>query len=117
MARHSNPEQSFQIAATDYLCYVLPKSYWFTAIGHGGGGSIRGALLKAMGLKRGVADHLVLGPNNFVLWLEYKSKRGALSPEQKAFRDMVEMFGHRHGMCRDLNDVRNVLLVHGILRK
>src|ERR1700682_4291340 len=57
-ATRMHPEQALQIAAAEYLTRALPDYARFTAFPAGGGGRVRGARLKAMGLKGGVPDLL-----------------------------------------------------------
>ena len=53
------PEQALQQAVARYLELALPKYARFTAFPAGGGGRVRGARLKAMGLAKGVPDILI----------------------------------------------------------
>jgi len=81
-------EAALHKSVADYLRRALkPPTIW-TTIGHGGGGRIRGAQLKAMGVQRGWPDIIVMTPdeNNLcanVVGIELKTPKGTLSPEQK----------------------------------
>ena len=108
--RRAHPEQDLQRAVAAYLDWALPAPWWYTAIGHGGGGETRGKILRGMGVKRGIADLLVMGPYKFIHWIELKSLKGSLSAEQVGFRTMVAVFGHYHSVCRSLDEVRNELM-------
>ena len=74
----------------EYLDAVLVAPIVWTTIGHGGGGRIRGAQLKAMGVKPGWPDILIMAPGPNVLGIELKKKGGYQTPEQK----MVETAFH-----------------------
>ncbi len=102
----TRPEQALQKAVAAYLDAVLVPPWYYTAIGHGGGGKVRGAILRGMGLKAGVWDILILGPDRFIGWIELKSATGRLSPEQKAFGAMAHSFGHHVGSATSIGEVR-----------
>lgn len=106
--KRKNPEQQFQIQVASFLRATLHDSVLWTAIGHGGGGKVRGALLKAMGLRKGIPD-LVLFYANTVLWLELKAPKGRVSPEQDAFRVWSGTMGHYLKVCRTIDDVHEAL--------
>lgn len=67
--RKANPEERLHRAVAAYLRVALqPPAIWST-FPAGGGGRIRGAKLKAMGLARGWPDILVLYPGGHMLTL------------------------------------------------
>lgn len=53
-------------------------------------------MLKREGLLAGAVDIFVMLPKGITLWLEFKTEGGRLSDEQKAFRDIAIMLGHKH---------------------
>ena len=61
-----------------------------------------GARLKAEGLVAGVADLLLLTPNNEYgsLAIEMKTPTGRLSDSQKAWREEFEKAGNKYVVCR-----------------
>jgi hypothetical protein len=54
---------------------------------------------KAMGVKSGVWDIFVPAPSPG-LWIEMKTKTGKLSPEQRAFKTMLEPYGYTFVVAR-----------------
>lgn len=109
--RRAAPEQALQQTVALYLNRVLAPSVVWSSIGHGGGGKVRGAILKAGGLLPGVADVAVfyedsryMGRFN-VLWIELKSKIGRVSAAQICFAHRVEALNHKYYVCRTLEDV------------
>ena len=86
MARR--PEQQLQQSVARLLRLGLrPPTVW-TAIGHGGGGVVRGAILKSMGVARGWPDLLIMHPAKdgggpIVIGIELKAKGGRVSPDQR----------------------------------
>lgn len=105
-----HPEQTLQTQIASYLRWALAEPWYFTAIGHGGGGRLRGMILKGMGVKRGVFDLLFMAPERFVGWIESKSLTGRLTEEQLAFQKMVLRFGHHTAVAKSVDDVRLILL-------
>ena len=106
-------EQSLHISVAQYLILALdPKIPW-TTIGHGGGGAVRGAILKAMGVKPGWPDIMI-----FVLprpiFLELKSKKGSTSPAQLAIHHLLRSRGAATYVCRSVEEVIDVLTLEGL---
>ena len=97
----------------------------WTTIGHGGGGKVRGAQLKAMGVMPGWPDILVIHPaavdSSGVCWaaptvvgIELKSKKGKLSAEQRKVFSMFAQAGCACDLARSLNDVATILINRGV---
>lgn len=118
MAR-KRPEQALQIQVARFLGLVLrPPTLW-TAFPAGGGGKIRGALLKAMGLQAGWPDILIIHrfeslTDTLVLGIELKAGRGRQSAEQKAVMESFISIGAGYEICRSIDDVNLVLIHHCI---
>jgi len=117
MKRRGTPEADLQRAVVTALRFALPK----TAIIHhcanevtepGPRGAKRQAILVGMGVHNGFADLIVLCDGR-VLFLELKSLKGRLSPEQEAFRDGVLAQGFGWALVRSLDDALGALADHG----
>lgn len=113
----TNPEDALHRSVAQLLARVLRKPTIWTTIGHGGGGKVRGAQLKAKGVQSGWSDIIVLHPAKYwtiALGLELKSKDGRASADQLQHRNgMVAVNGHWH-LCRSLDDVFAALNLAGI---
>lgn len=114
------PEQSLQITVADFLRVALrPPTIW-TAFPAGGGGKVRGAFLKAMGLQAGWPDILVAHPltrsNHGVILvgIELKSHKGKVSPAQEVMADDFIRAGAHYPLCRSLEEVEKFLRKFGI---
>ena len=111
-------ERDFHITAGRFLDVALPPDCWWSTFPAGGGGKARGGQLKAMGLKPGVPDILILHPTlsgTDVLWIELKAKRGSQAPEQKAFAARMDQLpGVDVVVCRTLRDIEEALRNTGI---
>lgn len=96
-----------------YLRYALMPPAWFSTIGHGGGGRVRGAILKRAGMRPGMPDLLVFGANGYVLGIELKAGKGKQSPEQAAVAEDMRTCGQGYTVCRSIDDVATALRTHG----
>lgn len=116
--RRKQPEQIFQRQVADFLTLALPTpDAWFTTIPAGGGGKVRGAILKGMGYKAGTPDMLVIyydNPYQRVIWLELKSVGGKLSKAQKQCRQDLVDVGCMWALCRTVEDVERALRRFGV---
>ena len=117
MKRRGTPEADLQRSVVTALKFALPK----TAIIHhcanevtepGPRGAKRQAILVGMGVHPGFADLMVLCDGR-ALFLELKSVKGRLSPDQEAFRDAVQAQGHAWALVRSLDDALGALADHG----
>jgi hypothetical protein len=106
----ANEEEQFHRTVASYLEYALPPSVWFTTIGHGGGGAARGARLKAMGVKAGCPDILIVSHGN-ALFLELKASKGRLTGDQPETHEKIRAAQGSVYTCRTLEEVRDALLM------
>ena len=118
--RRQAPEAALQKAVAAYAWAVLPREVIWSAIPSGGGGKIRGAQLQAMGLRRGLPDLLFMwsvpgSPGVPVIrWIELKSDKGRMSPEQIEFANAAQALGHKHAVCRTVDEVARALKEWGV---
>ena len=68
---------------------------------------------RAHSLGAGAAD-IVMFANYYVLWIECKTEKGKLSPQQYSFAAKVESEGHHYIVARSWDDVENWMKLHGI---
>ena len=117
MKRRGTPEADLQRSVVTALKFALPK----TAIIHhcanevtepGPRGAQRQAILVGMGVHPGFADLMVLCDSR-VLFLELKSLKGRLSPNQEAFRDTVLAQGFGWALVRSVDDALGALADNG----
>ncbi len=114
------PEAQLHRAVAAYLRLALkPPTIW-TTIGHGGGGKVRGAQLKGLGMQAGWPDILVLHPSNdmatdcTILGIELKAPKGVQSADQKAIERAFDRANAFYRVCRSLRDVDSALAEAGI---
>jgi hypothetical protein len=98
-----------------HLDVVIKPPWFWSTIPAGGGGRIRGARLKAMGLKRGMPDLIIFGPGGKVLGIELKREGGSQSPEQKVMAQMFADCGCWYVLCRSVEEVQRA--VHFVQRR
>ena len=75
------PEQALQKQIAQFLDAALTGNAWYSTIPLGGGGRVRGAILRGMGVKAGVPDMMILDGGRPV-FLELKAPKGRLSVDQ-----------------------------------
>ena len=115
--RMKRPEQALQIQVAKYLGLALRAPTYWTAFPAGGGGRTRGAFLKAMGLKAGFPDLVVMHPlglNTLVVGIELKAGKGKLSEAQLTACEALWAVNARYIECRSLDEVDRCLRRAGI---
>lgn len=96
-----------------FLRWALPRDVPWTAIGHGGGGKMRGMILKGMGVQAGWPDvHLIV--RGRPVYIELKAEKGTLSDAQRGVHTAITLAGGVVTVCRSLDDVKDFLEVLGI---
>ena len=111
--RRKQPEADFQQQVFAYLASALDADSWFSAIPLGGGGAVRGALLKRTGTKSGLPDVLCLYQGR-ATWLELKSRRGQLSDAQLYCHACLRRAGSGVYVCKTLDQVEAALRAAGV---
>lgn len=103
-------ESDLQKAIVEYL--ELMGVYFFAInnemAGGGKSAKIRMQHFKAMGLRAGASD-LVLVLREKVVFMEVKTEKGRQSESQKTFQMVVESLGHRYEVVRSVGDVEKLL--------
>ena len=119
--KRKEPEREIQTtivkALRDYND-ALPdhKRVAFWHVPNGGKRHIRTATkLKADGVLPGVADLHFCLPGGKLACLELKSKKGQLSPEQKAFRDTITALQGWWGVAHSIDEAMGILAAWGCL--
>jgi hypothetical protein len=111
--RRASPEFQLHEQVADYLSVALKPPAWWSTFPAGGGGAIRGAMLKRVGLKTGVPDILIIVRGK-AFWIELKSHRGTLSPEQLLAHPILVTAGCPVATCRTLAEVQLALEGWGV---
>jgi hypothetical protein len=62
----------------------------------------------ASGLPPGCPDLLFIG-NGYIAFIEVKTLKGRVSPEQKRFIDRVRKLGHKAGIARSVEEALNII--------
>lgn len=81
--------------------------------------SIEGAKLKAEGLKSGIPDIFLPVPaiNCHGLFIEMKTKTGAVSGAQKAWHTLLRSQGYFVTVCRGWMEARNEIVAYLLLKE
>lgn len=107
-------EDDLQIATADFLDLALPdNARWFHVPNGGKRGKAEAGRFKAMGVKPGVGDVIVLfGP--IYIMVEMKTATGSLSPEQREWRAFCRSVGAPWKLCRSVLEVEDFLRSCGL---
>lgn len=113
LKRAKMQEQQLHKAVYELLSAILTPETFATTFPAGGGGRVRGAVLKSMGLKAGVPDWLIVHGGK-AYFIELKAPEGSLSKEQIYCFPKLEAAGASIMVCRSLNDVTAALAIWNI---
>ncbi len=115
MAKHrrATPEEDLQRTVAHYLNTIAPmRGFWWSHIGHGGFRTkAEAGAFKAMGLKPGIADIMIVdGAENalgrpWVFWIELKAKGRGQSDNQIIFQEAMRARGCKYSVCWSLDHV------------
>jgi hypothetical protein len=84
-------EFELHCAVADTLNVSLSEGWYWTTIDHGEERPIAAARrLKRKGVKPGLADLLLIGPDGRHYWIELKTKGGRLTEEQEDFHQALD---------------------------
>lgn len=108
-------EHDIQRAAAAFLDVALLARSVHFAVDHGAGRMTATAALglQARGGKRGIPDHFIFDDGR-VLLLEFKTRIGRLSQEQRAMHERLAAAGIAVHVCRSVDDVIAVLRAAGV---
>lgn len=112
MARRMTEAQLHK-AVAQYLAAALPPECVWTTFPAGGGGKVRGAQLKARGLRPGWPDIQLVVGGSFV-GIELKTPSGKVDAEQIACHDAIRKAGGYVFVCRSMEGVAAVLRGLGV---
>ena len=111
----NRPEEALHRAAVKFIHAACPEVYFFHVPNQQG--TRKGweqGILTALGLKRGVADLVLLLPGGRTGFIEFKTLKGQLSLDQKVFRDHAIDRGALWALCRSLEEVEATLRAWGL---
>lgn len=102
-------EDRLQITVADYLDRCLPNDAVYFAIPNGGSrNKIEAAKLKRMGVRAGVPDLCIIWRRR-AIFIELKTAKGRVSPEQNHRMEMLTIAGAVVTVCRSLDEVADFL--------
>lgn len=102
------PEQALQIQTVAFM-NAIPDLLFFHVPNGGGRSKVEGAILKAMGVKPGVPDLVIIRPNLPPAFIELKAGNGKATATQLDFAKQANARGCPWVECRSLADVAEVL--------
>ena len=104
-------EAELHRSVANYLRVALPAEAVWTTVGHGGGGKVRGAQLKARGLRPGWPDVQILFRGKLYC-IELKAGRNGLEPEQRFCQAAIMVAGGYCETCKSVEQVEDWLRLY-----
>jgi len=103
-------EDDIQIEVARWLDHRLPKDWrWYHCPNGGFRKKATAGRFKAMGLKAGIPDCVILRTDGSPIYIELKSFGGVLSNAQKDFRDWCNATKQPYFVARSVGDVEIAL--------
>lgn len=111
-------EHKIQTTLIQYLTINAKPEIFYFAIPNGGLRNIRVAqMMKAEGLRAGVADLCFMLPEGRCAWLELKAAKGQLSDQQHGFKTRCRELGHFWAMARSVDEALPHLAAWNVLKR
>ena len=108
MTRRAHPEDDFHKTVAQFLDHALPEDSWWTTIPAGGGGKVRGALMKAKGYRAGSPDIEIIWRGQ-AYFIELKVGRKTPSDNQRACHADLLTAGAYVVVSRRIEEVEGTL--------
>lgn len=112
-SRRNAPEFKLHVSVARFLNLALPLDATWCTTPTVGSSLVQGAKLKATGYRRGWPDICVLWQGG-AYFLELKSAKGTVDPEQRACHGAITRAGCKVGIARTLEDCQYWLEQWGI---
>lgn len=110
-------EANLQVA----ICQMLQSRllYFFCVpndlLGQSKNAALRIARYKAIGLRSGISDLVIVTQDGKAHFMEIKTPKGTLSESQKNFADMCRACGWNYGVARSVEDASSLIAQWGIV--
>ena len=112
------PEQIVHRAVVAYLKLTLPKPWLFFHCPNGGGRSkAEAGIFKTLGVRAGIPDLIILGPERFMACIEFKAPKphkSSLSPAQRDTINALGVLGIPTLIVRSLDEAERALREMGV---
>jgi hypothetical protein len=116
MARRARPEQSLQRSIVEHLKWRAKADVWYAHIANGGARTaIEGAIFKALGVRPGAPDLLIVRAGQ-ALFIECKAPGRKLSPAQIECHEELRRAGARVEVADNIGAALLFLRRLGVLR-
>lgn len=110
-------EDAIHAGIIDLLKLAVAPGVLFYHIGNERKCSAReGARLKRLGVVAGMPDIALVLANGHAAYIEIKTAKGTLSPEQKAFRSFCENYSIPYAIARSISEAQEILEAWGAIR-
>lgn len=110
----NRPEEVLHRSVADFLRVALPPYVWWTHPPNGGGRSrAEAGILKAMGVRAGTPDILIVHQGR-AFWIELKAPKGRVEASQERCHTDLMLAGADVDICRSLEEVERRLKLWNI---
>ena len=75
-----------------------------------------GSFLKSLGVVAGVPDLIFVMPGGITCWMEIKVPNGRLTPEQRAFHDVLTANEHRCVVVHSLDEAIHIMQLWNVIK-
>jgi len=114
----AHPEDGIQKACIDLLAvYEQRGKLTYLHVPNGArltNAKRQGGRMKALGVRAGVPDLIIVWPMGRTAWIELKAPGGTMRATQKDWRDMLQGFGHEWYLMRDADQLYTYLKAMGV---
>lgn len=111
----TRPEEELQRTIVDYLRWTHPRLLFFAVPNQRGTRKkYEAQILKALGVRAGVSDLVLVGAGGRAVFVELKApgRESRLSPAQKDFRNACDQIGAAYHVVSSLENFQGVLERH-----
>jgi hypothetical protein len=101
----------FALSAMGVFLFSVPNEL----MGGSKGAARKMAQFKAMGLRPGISDLILVSPSGRIHFLEIKTETGSLSPAQLRFQVLCHTYGWPYAVARSVEEATGQAKVWGLV--
>jgi hypothetical protein len=115
--KRNHPEDAIQRGIVQFLKFSAAPGVYFSAIPNGGfRAHLEAAIMNGLGVKKGIADLMIIAPGGRAHFLEVKAPTGRMRPEQLQFETWCRTYDVPHAVVRSIDEAVAALRGWGLVR-